>query len=89
MYLNEKLLKDLVKEVLEEGKGDSTKFMRRRKASIKHKEKLKRQDLEKLSSKELYDIAAEERINVIASIHDTSEQVEDKTIDAILASQED
>jgi hypothetical protein len=62
-------LKTLIKEVIEEGKGDVSKKMRRRKAQKKYK----RRELEKMKQQELTDIAIDMKVMPVIST-DTDEQ---------------
>ncbi len=91
MKLDKKLLKDLIIEVIEEGKGDSTAFMRGRIAKTKHKEKQKydRQQLSAMKPEELTEALIDANVNVELPIHDTPEETKEDIIDAIIEGQEE
>ena len=62
-------LKTIIRECIEEGKGDVSKKMRRRKAQKKYK----RRELEKMKQQELTDIAIDMKVMPVIST-DTDEQ---------------
>jgi len=83
--MDKQLLTELIQEVIEEGKGSQTNFIRQRKA--KNKKKARERELRQKSEEELLKIALDEGITVVDIQDDDSFNLEDEMIDDIMASE--
>jgi hypothetical protein len=83
-------LKQIIREVIEEGRGDVSSKMRQRIAQKKFKERHKytRPELESMSSDELDQVWLEDGDRISVDAHDEIDEIENDQIESILDNQE-
>lgn len=79
-------LKNIIREVIEEGKGDVSNKMRQRKSQSKFKDRQKytKQDLESMNDQERFDIASDLDISILVDNYDSLDDIHNREIEAIL-----
>lgn len=81
-------LKQIILEVIEEGKGDVSNKMRQRKAQQKKKDRYTRRELEAMSSKELDAVSDDLEISYPVEVHMTTDQKREAQIKSLAGEEE-